>query len=76
LSLFVRQRLTFIVNRERQADLERLGELVETGAVKPALDTVYPLEHAAEAIRQLTAGRAEGKLAVAVAVDEAATRSL
>ena len=74
LSLFVRQRLTFIVNRERQADLERLGELVETGAVKPARDTAYPLEHAAEAIRQLTAGRAEGKLAVAV--DEAATRSL
>ena len=72
LSLFVRQRLTFIVNRERQADLERLRDLVETGAVKPPLDTAYPLEHAADAIRQLTAGRAEGKLAVAI--DQAAMR--
>jgi NADPH:quinone reductase-like Zn-dependent oxidoreductase len=74
LSMFVHQRLTFIVNRERQADLQRLGELVETGAVKPTLDTAYPLEDAAEAIRQLTAGRVEGKLAIAI--DEAATRRL
>jgi len=71
LSLFVRQRLTFIVNRERQADLERLRALVEAGAVRPALDTAYPLEHAAQAIRQLTAGRVEGKLAVAI--DQAAS---
>ena len=72
LSMFVRQRLTFIVNRERQADLQRLGELVETGAIKPALDTAYPLEDAAEAIRQLSAGRVEGKLAIAIG--ETATR--
>ena len=66
LSPFVRQRLTFIVNRERQADLERLRGLVEDGVVKPALDTVYPLEQAAEAIRHRTSGRTQGKLAVAV----------
>jgi hypothetical protein len=34
--------LTFIINRERQADLERRGRLVNDGTVKPALDTVYP----------------------------------
>jgi NADPH:quinone reductase-like Zn-dependent oxidoreductase len=66
LSPFVGQRLTFIVNRERQADLERLRVLFESGAVKPALDTVYPLEHAADAIRDLTGGRARGKLAISV----------
>jgi NADPH:quinone reductase-like Zn-dependent oxidoreductase len=33
LSPFVRQRLTFIVNRERQADLQRLRDLVEDGVV-------------------------------------------
>ena len=71
LSPFVRQRLTFIVNRERQADLERLRDLVEDGVVKPALDIVYPLEQAAEALRHLIAGRTRGKLAVAI--NEAAT---
>jgi NADPH:quinone reductase-like Zn-dependent oxidoreductase len=67
LSPFVRQRLTFVVARERGADLERLAHLVETGAVGPALDTVYPLADAAMAIRHLTGGGAKGKLAIAVA---------
>ncbi len=66
LSPFVRQRLTFIVNRERQADLERLRDLVEDGIVKPAVDTVYPLDQAAEAVRHLVAGHTQGKLAIAV----------
>jgi NADPH:quinone reductase-like Zn-dependent oxidoreductase len=66
LSPFLHQRLTFIVNRERQADLERLRGLVEDGVVKPALDTAYPLERAAEAMRHLTFGRTQGKLAVVV----------
>jgi NADPH:quinone reductase-like Zn-dependent oxidoreductase len=66
LSMFVRQRLTFIVNRERQSDLERLRHLVEDGTVRPAVDTVYPLDQAAAAVRHLVAGHAKGKIAVAV----------
>ncbi len=66
LSPFVAQRLTFIVNRERQADLERLRDLVEKGAVKPAVDTAYPLDQAAEAVGHLVAGHTKGKLAVVV----------
>jgi len=66
LSPFVHQRLTFIVNRERQSDLERLRHLVEDGIVKPAVDTVYPLDRAAEAVQHLVAGHTKGKLAVAV----------
>jgi NADPH:quinone reductase-like Zn-dependent oxidoreductase len=66
LSPFVGQRLTFIVNRERQADLERLGRLVDDGTVKPALDTVFPLEQAADALRHLIAGHTQGKVAIAV----------
>ena len=61
LSPFVGQRLTFIVNRERQSDLERLRALVEDGIVKPAVDTVYPLEQAAEAVRHLVAGHTQGR---------------
>ena len=66
VSPFVRQRLTFIVNRERQADLERLGRLVEDSTLKPALDTVYPLDRAADAVRHLVAGHTQGKAAIAV----------
>jgi NADPH:quinone reductase-like Zn-dependent oxidoreductase len=72
LSPFVRQRLTFIVNRERQSDLERLRDLVEDGTVKPALDTVYPLDQAGDAVRHLIAGHTQGKLAVAVNEDATA----
>ena len=70
LSPFLHQRLTFIINRERQADLERLRGLVEDGVVKPTLDTTYPLEQTAEAIRHLTSGRTRGKLAVVVGEPE------
>jgi NADPH:quinone reductase-like Zn-dependent oxidoreductase len=66
LSPFVGQRLTFIVNRERQSALERLRQLVEDGIVKPAVDTVYPLDQAAAAVRHLVAGRTKGKLAIGV----------
>ena len=64
LSPFVRQRLTFVLNRERLADLEQLRDLVERGAVAPRVDRIYPLAAAADAIRRLEAGAVQGKLAV------------
>lgn len=66
LSGFVPQRLTFVINRERGADLERLGQLADIGAIKPALDTAYPLDRAADALRHLDAGDARGKTVIAV----------
>jgi len=66
LSPFVGQRLTFIVNRERRSDLERRRRLVDEGTVKPAVDTVYPLAQAAEAVQNLVAGHTQGKVAVVV----------
>ena len=67
LSPFVHQRLIFIVNRERQSDLERLAELVAHGVIRPAVETVYRLDQAAEAIEHLVAGQTKGKVAIAVA---------
>jgi NADPH:quinone reductase-like Zn-dependent oxidoreductase len=67
LSPFVHQRLTFIVNRERQSDLERLADLVAHGVIRPAVGTVYRLDQATEAIEHLVAGQAQGKVAIAVA---------
>jgi NADPH:quinone reductase-like Zn-dependent oxidoreductase len=66
LSLFVRQRLTGFVNKERGSDLERLTELVEAGTVRPSLDEVVPLERAPEAMRRLEDGAVRGKIAITV----------
>jgi NADPH:quinone reductase-like Zn-dependent oxidoreductase len=64
LSLFVRQRLTTVLCKERSADLERLTELIEAGELTPSVDRSYPLDQVAEAMRYLEAGKARGKIAI------------
>jgi NADPH:quinone reductase-like Zn-dependent oxidoreductase len=66
LSPFVRQRLTMKTPKEHHADLERLAQLIEAGALKPVIDQTYPLERAPDAMRHLEAGRARGKLVITV----------
>ncbi len=67
LSPFVRQRLVMHVSRELGSDLAELDALVGAGAVRPVIDTVYPLERAGEAVDHVGAGRARGKVVVTVA---------
>jgi NADPH:quinone reductase-like Zn-dependent oxidoreductase len=64
LSLFVRQRLTSVMCKERSSDLERLTELIESGKLTPSVDRSYPLDQVPEAMRYLAAGRARGKIAI------------
>ena len=66
VSLFSRQRLTLRVPKESASDLERLTALVESGQVTPAVETTYPLEHAATAMQDLVDGRVRGKVAITV----------
>jgi NADPH:quinone reductase-like Zn-dependent oxidoreductase len=66
LSPFVRQRLTMLVSKETAEDLEPLTELLERGRLIPSIDTTFPLERAAEAMRRLEAGQVRGKLAITV----------
>ena len=66
LSLVVRQRMRFFVSLTRRADLETVRELVESGAVRPAVDRAYPLASAADALRDLEEGRIRGKAVVTV----------
>ncbi|MEV0289107.1 NAD(P)-dependent alcohol dehydrogenase [Kribbella sp. NPDC050820] len=66
LSLFVGQRLTSFINKERGSELERLTELIEAGKVTPSIDRSYPLEQAPEAMRQLDAGKVRGKIAITI----------
>jgi len=67
LSLFVRERMMPLASKERASDLERLVPLLESGVVKPSVDSTYDLEHVADAMRNLEAGRVRGKVAITVA---------
>jgi NADPH:quinone reductase-like Zn-dependent oxidoreductase len=66
LSLFVSQRLTAFVARERPADLMALRDLADSGAIIPAIDRTYPLSQAAAAVRHLAEGRTRGKVVITV----------
>jgi NADPH:quinone reductase-like Zn-dependent oxidoreductase len=66
LSPFLRQRLTMFIAKQRSTDLARLNDLIEAGKVVPSLDRTYPLDEAAEAIRDLEAGKVRGKVAITI----------
>ncbi|MDT3439373.1 MULTISPECIES: NAD(P)-dependent alcohol dehydrogenase [unclassified Pseudofrankia] len=67
LSMFVGQRLRNVTATERATDLTELTRLIESGAVTPVVDRVYPLAEASDALRHLTDGHPAGKLVVTVA---------
>jgi NADPH:quinone reductase-like Zn-dependent oxidoreductase len=66
LSMFVGQRLTSVLCKERSSDLERLTELIEAGKLTPSLDGTYPLARVADAMRYLDEGKACGKVVIAI----------
>ncbi len=45
-------------------DLSELARLVDAGAIKVIVDSVYPFGHIAEAMAKLESGRAKGKIVV------------
>jgi NADPH:quinone reductase-like Zn-dependent oxidoreductase len=66
LSPFVGQRLTILGPKEHYTFLERLSELIENGQLVPVVEKTYPLSEMPDAMRQLVAGRARGKLVISV----------
>ena len=66
LSPFVRQRLTMLGPKEHYTVLERLSELIDEGQLVPVVEQTYPLNDMPDAMRQLVAGRARGKLVITV----------
>jgi NADPH:quinone reductase-like Zn-dependent oxidoreductase len=66
LSPFTRQRLTTFISRHRLADLETLAQLIDAGQLTPVIGKTYPLRQAPDAVRDLLAGHARGKLAIMV----------
>lgn len=47
--------------------LEKIGALVDHGAIRPVVEKTYPLEAAAEAMAYVETGRAVGKVVVRIA---------
>jgi NADPH:quinone reductase-like Zn-dependent oxidoreductase len=66
MSIFSRQRLRPVIEKERGEDLERLGELIESGGVTPVIDRTFALSDAANAVRYLEEGHARGKIVITV----------
>lgn len=66
LGPFIRQRMRSVLAMARLADLQRLQELVASGAVVPAVERTYPLGEVPAAIRHFEAGLARGKLVIAM----------
>ena len=64
LSRFVSQDLRFFFSQVDVDDLEALTELIEAGAVTPAIDRAFTLDEAAEAVRYQHAGQARGKVVI------------
>jgi NADPH:quinone reductase-like Zn-dependent oxidoreductase len=47
-------------------DVARVSQLVAEGAVRPAIDSRFPLDEVVGALRQVNDGRARGKVLVTV----------
>jgi NADPH:quinone reductase-like Zn-dependent oxidoreductase len=66
LSPLVSQTLGTFIASENSDDLTALRELIESGALAPAVDCSYPLRETAAAIRYVHDGRARGKVVIVV----------
>ena len=60
------RKLRFFIAKSNQKDMITLKELIETGKLKPVIDKRYPLNETAQAMRDLKAGQAQGKIIIRV----------
>lgn len=65
-SPFVRHRMPMFISVSRKDDLLALSKLMGAGKVTPVVDRTYPLDRTPDAIRDLTEGRAKGKLVISI----------
>jgi NADPH:quinone reductase-like Zn-dependent oxidoreductase len=66
LSLIGRKKMALFIANINQKDLVFLKGLLETGKVVPIIDRRYKLRDAADALRYLAAGHAQGKVVLTV----------
>jgi len=63
---FVSQKLVSFLAQINKNDLRFLGELLETGKIKPVIHKTYPLSQTAEAVRYVLDGHARGKVVIEI----------
>jgi len=66
ISKLGKKKIGLLVYRPNAPDLEELVGLAASGALRVAIDTVYPLDRTGEALRHVGEGRAKGKVVVEV----------
>ena len=69
LSPFISQKMGMFMAELNKKDLTTLGDLMQSGKVRPVIDRTYPLSQIAEAIRYLEQGHARGKVIITIAQD-------
>lgn len=57
---------SFLFVRPDGGQLSEIGDLLESGRIRPVIDRVFPFEQATEALEYLAQGRARGKVVVQV----------
>jgi NADPH:quinone reductase-like Zn-dependent oxidoreductase len=67
LSRFVRHTLRRFISNPNAADLEVLKTMVETGVLRPVIESTYPLSETRTALQHIESGHARGKVVIAVA---------
>jgi alcohol dehydrogenase len=60
----------FLSTQPAEAQLRRIGELIDAGEVRPVIDSVFPLEQFREAFAKLEGGHATGKIVIRVREDD------
>jgi len=66
VSPFVSQKMGMMMAQLTQSDLTILGDMMQSGKVKPVIDRTYKLSEVPEAIRYLEEGHARGKVVITV----------
>ncbi|MBR0713843.1 NADP-dependent oxidoreductase [Bradyrhizobium liaoningense] len=60
-------RFSFLFMRAQGQQLSEITSLIESGAVRPVVDKVFPFEKTGDALAYVEAGRAKGKVVITVA---------
>jgi len=63
---FVSQKMGMMMAQLTKSDLNILGDMMQSGKVKPVIDRTYKLSELPEAIRYLEEGHARGKVVITV----------
>ena len=67
----LRQPVEMFMAAVRVEDLEALTNLIESGALRPAIDRTFALERVPDALRYVESGQARGKVVITIVPDEA-----